>query len=199
VAAIPWPGRVSSEEVNAMSTVAEQELGPLRSLWWLLMLFGVVVLAVGVFFVASPHETLTTFTVIVGILLLLDGILAILASIFGRGEGRGMLALVGALSAIAGLVLIKKPFDTLVVFVLIFGIWLVVAGILRVVAAFGEREGRGGNIALGLVDAIAGIVILSWPGLGLSTLAIIIGIVLIFRGLLFIAAGWELRRLMRAT
>jgi uncharacterized membrane protein HdeD (DUF308 family) len=182
-----------------MSAVAEQELGPLRSLWWLLMLFGVVVLAVGVFFVASPHETLTTFTVIAGILLLLDGILAILASIFGRGEGRGMLALVGALGAIAGLVLIKKPFDTLVVFVLIFGIWLVVAGVLRVVAAFGEREGRGGNIALGLVDAIAGIVILSWPSLGLSTLAIIIGIVLIFRGLLFIVAGWELHRLTRAA
>jgi uncharacterized membrane protein HdeD (DUF308 family) len=184
-------------EVHAMSTVADQDLGPLRSLWWLLMLFGVIVLAVGIFFVASPHETLTTFTVIAGIVLLIDGVLAIIASISSRGEGRGLLALVGVLSAIAGLVLIKKPFDTLVVFVLIFGIWLIVAGVVRVVAAFGEPEGRGGNIAVGIVDAIAGIVILSWPGLGLSTLAVIIGIVLIFRGILFIVAGWELRRLLR--
>jgi uncharacterized membrane protein HdeD (DUF308 family) len=180
-----------------MNAAAEQDLGPLRSLWWLLMLFGFVVLAVGIFFVASPHETLTTFTVIAGIVLLIDGVLAIIASISSRGEGRGLLALVGVLSAIAGLVLIKKPFDTLVVFVLIFGIWLIVAGVVRVVAAFGEPEGRGGNIAVGIVDAIAGIVILSWPGLGLSTLAVIIGIVLIFRGILFIVAGWELRRLLR--
>ena len=67
----------------------------------------------GVFFVVSPHETLSTFTVIAGIFLLFDGVLALLGSIFGKGEGRGLLALIGVLSAIAGLVLIKKPFDTL--------------------------------------------------------------------------------------
>ena len=46
------------------------------------MLFGVVTLGVGVFFVVSPHETLSTFTVIAGIFLLVDGVLAIFASIF---------------------------------------------------------------------------------------------------------------------
>jgi len=180
-----------------MSTFREEQLRPLATLWWLLVLFGVVVLGVGVFFVVSPHETLTTFTVIAGILLLLDGVLAIVASIFGRGEGRGLLALVGALSAIAGLVLIKKPFDTLLVFVLIFGVWLIVAGVVRFVAAFSEAEGRTGNIVIALIDVIAGIVILSWPAPSLATLAVIIGIVLIFRGVLFIAAGFQLRRLDR--
>jgi len=180
-----------------MSTFREEQLRPLATLWWLLALFGVVVLGVGVFFVVSPHETLTTFTVIAGILLLLDGVLAIVASIFGRGEGRGLLALVGALSAIAGLVLIKKPFDTLLVFVLIFGVWLIVAGVVRFVAAFSEPEGRTGNIVIALIDVIAGAVILSWPAPSLATLAVIIGIVLIFRGVLFIVAGWQLRRLDR--
>jgi uncharacterized membrane protein HdeD (DUF308 family) len=181
-----------------MSSATDEEMRPIASLWWLLMLFGVVVLGVGIFFVASPHETLTTFTVIAGILLLIDGVLAIVASIFGRGEGRGLLALVGALSAIAGLVLIKKPFDTLVVFTLIVGVWFVVAGVVRFVAALGEPEGRAGNIVIAILDLIAGIVILSWPSLGLATLAVIIGIVLIFRGALFIGAGWELHRLGRA-
>jgi uncharacterized membrane protein HdeD (DUF308 family) len=180
-----------------MSTVREEQIRPLATLWWLLVLFGVVVLGVGVFFVVSPHETLTTFTVIAGILLLLDGVLAIVASIFGRGEGRGLLALVGALSAIAGLVLIKKPFDTLLVFVLILGVWLVVAGVVRFVAAFSEPEGRTGNIVIALIDVVAGAVILSWPAPSLATLAVIIGIVLIFRGALFIVAGWQLRRLSR--
>jgi uncharacterized membrane protein HdeD (DUF308 family) len=80
--------------------------------WWLLVLFGVVAIGVGIFLVVSPHETLTTYTVIVGILLLVDGVLGIISSIVGRGEGRRLLALLGVLSAIAGLVLIKKPFDT---------------------------------------------------------------------------------------
>src|SRR3954452_10413015 len=99
-----------------MSTLANEELRRFGSLWWLLLLFGVAVLGVGIFFVAAPHETLATFTVIAGIFLLVDGLLAIIASIFGRGEGRGVLATIGVLSAIAGLVLIKKPFGTLVVF-----------------------------------------------------------------------------------
>jgi uncharacterized membrane protein HdeD (DUF308 family) len=178
-----------------MSTNAADNLRPITSLWWLPALFGVVTFGVGVFFVVSPHETLSTFTVIAGIFLLFDGVLAIFGSIFGKGEGRGLLALIGVLSAIAGLVLIKKPFDTLVVFTLIIGVWFVVAGIVRFVVALGSPEGRGGNILTAILDLIAGILILAWPDLGLATVAVIIGIVLIMRGALFIVAGWQLHKL----
>ena len=178
-----------------MSTYAADDLRPITSLWWLPVLFGVVTFGVGVFFVVSPHETLSTFTVIAGIFLLVDGVLAIFGSIFGKGEGRGMFALIGVLSAIAGLVLIKKPFDTLVVFTLIVGVWFVVAGVVRFVVALASPEGRGGNIVTASLDVIAGILILSWPDLGLSTLAVIIGIVLILRGAVFMAAGWQLHKL----
>jgi hypothetical protein len=108
---------------------------------------------------------------------LVDGVIAIVASIFGRGEARGLLALIGVLSAIAGLILIKKPFETLVVFTLIVGVWFVVAGIVRGVTVFASPEARGGNILIALLDLIAGAVILAWPDLGLATLAVIIGIV----------------------
>lgn len=181
-----------------MSTSSE-ELREFAGLWWLVMLFGAAVFCVGAFFVVSPHESLSTFTVIAGIFLLVDGVLAIVGSIFGRGEGRGLLALIGVLSAIAGLVLIKKPFGTLVVFVLVLGVWFVVAGVVRFVAAFGESEGRAASIAIAILDVIAGAVILSWPNIGLATLAVIIGIVLLLRGAVFVAAGWELRRLGRAV
>jgi uncharacterized membrane protein HdeD (DUF308 family) len=178
-----------------MSTNAADDLRPVESLWWLPALFGVVTIGVGVFFVVSPHETLSTFTVIAGIFLLVDGVLAIFGSISGEGDGRGLLALIGVLSAIAGLVLIKKPFDTLVAFTLIFGVWFVVTGVVRFVVALGSPEGRGGNLITAILDLIAGIVILSWPDLGLSTLAVIIGIVLVVRGVLFIVAGWQLHKL----
>ena len=178
-----------------MSTYADDNLRPVTSFWWLFMLFGVATLGVGVFFVVSPHETLSTFTVIAGIFLLVDGVLAIFGSVFSKGEGRGLLALIGVLSVLAGLVLIKKPFDTLVVFTLIVGVWFVAAGIVRFVVALTSPEERGGNIVTAILDLIAGILILSWPDLGLSTLAVIIGIVLILRGLFFIASGWQLHKL----
>jgi len=178
-----------------MSTNAADNLRPVTSMWWLPALFGVVTLCVGVFFVVSPHETLSTFTVVAGIFLLVDGVLAIFGSIFDEGDGRGLLALIGVLSAIAGLVLIKKPFDTLVAFTLIVGVWFVVAGVVRFVVALASPGERRGNFVTAILDVIAGILILSWPDLGLATLAVIIGIVLIVRGALFIAAGWQLHKL----
>jgi uncharacterized membrane protein HdeD (DUF308 family) len=180
-----------------MATFSDDELVQFAKLWWLLFLFGLVAIGVGVFFVVSPHETLATFTVIAGSFLLIDGVLALLASIFGRGEGRGLLAIVGALSIIAGLVLIQKPFGTLVVFALIVGVWFIVAGVVRIASAFDTPEGRGGIIVIALVDIVAGIAILAWPELGLATLAVIIGIVLILRGILFLGTAWMLRQLGR--
>src|SRR3954447_11666766 len=179
--------------------VGARELRPASDIWWVPFLFGLAVLGVGVFFVVSPHETLSTFTVIAGIFLLVDGVLALLASIFNKGDGRGLLALIGVLSVLAGLVLIKKPFDALVVFTLIVGVWFVAAGIVRFVVAFSSPEARGGNIVTAILDLIVGVVILSWPDLGLATLAVIIGIALILRGLFFIASGWQLRKLNDVT
>src|SRR3954468_23230441 len=118
--------------------VGATELRPVSDIWWVPFLFGLAVLGVGIFFVASPHETLSTFTVIAGIFLLVDGVLALIGSVVGAVEGRGLLALIGVLSVLAGLVLIKRPFDTLVVFALIVGAWFVVAGIARFITGFAD-------------------------------------------------------------
>ena len=174
-------------------------LRDVTGLWWLVALFGVIVAGVGIFFVVSPNETLKTFTAIAGIFLLIDGVVALLAAIFGRGEGRGLAAIIGLVSILAGLVLIKRPFDTLVVFTLIVGIWFVIGGIARAVAAFSDRDARRGNLAVAALDLVAGIVLLAWPDLTLSTFAVILGIVLVVRGLLLIGSGWELRSVHRAV
>lgn len=171
----------------------ESDIKFLHAMPWLLILFGVITLGIGVFFIASPHETLSTFTVIAGIFLIFDGALALLSAIFGKGEGRGLLSVVGILSIIAGVVLIKHPFSTLVLFVMILGIWLVAAGLVRFVFAFSDSNGRGAQIILALIDFIAGIAILTWPDLSLATLAVIIGIVLGIRGIAWIYVGWVAR------
>jgi uncharacterized membrane protein HdeD (DUF308 family) len=54
-----------------MSTSPLTTLHDVTRLWWLVALFGVIVAGVGIFFVVSPHETLSTFTVIAGIFLLI--------------------------------------------------------------------------------------------------------------------------------
>ena len=80
--------------------------------WYSLLVFGLLTFAVGVFFIVDPDETLKVFTVIFGIFLLIDGVLAMLGAVFGRSDARGVLAVVGVLSVLAGLVLIEKPFGS---------------------------------------------------------------------------------------
>jgi uncharacterized membrane protein HdeD (DUF308 family) len=152
-----------------------------------------------VFFIVDPDETLKVFTVILGIFLLVDGVVAMLGAVTGRVEGRGVLAIVGALGVLAGLVLIEKPFGALHIFVLILGIWFVVVGLARLTYALTLQEGRGSYILVALIDTAAGILILGWPSIGLSTLGVIIGIVLVLRGVLFIFAGWAALRLERSA
>jgi len=166
------------------------------NLWWLAALVGVVTFGVGLFLVISPHETLKVLTVIAGVLLLVDGTFALLGALVGSGvENRGFLAMVGVLSIIAGLVLVKKPFHTLVVLTLIVGIWFVVAGAVRLVSAFSMQGSKVASILAAAVELIAGVLILSWPELGLATFAVIVGIVMMLRGLLLVYAGWLLHKL----
>jgi uncharacterized membrane protein HdeD (DUF308 family) len=164
-------------------------------IWWIGALVGLGTFGVGLFLVISPHETLKVLAVILGVLLLVDGAFAVLGAIVGASENRGLLAIVGVLSVIAGLVLVKEPFHTLVVLALIVGVWFVVAGVVRLVAAFSMIGSKAPTIFAALVDLVAGVVILSWPELGLGTFAVIVGIVMLLRGILLMYAGWLLRKL----
>ena len=175
------------------------EADQIRWISYALLFLGVLTLALGIFLVIDPDETLKVITRIIGIFLLVDGLIALIAAIVGRAESRGLFGVVGVLAAIAGLILIKKPTETVELFVLIVGIWLVVAGIARLVIAFGAgRAERGGSLTVAAIDLIAGIVILSWPGPSVKTVCIILGIVFVIRGVIYLWAGRQLNRIAKA-
>ena len=180
------------------SPVEVDDNPPVRPLLYALLVFGLLMFGLGVFLIVDPNETLKVVTVVVGIFVLVDAVILLIAAIAGRGEGRGLLAIVGVITLLAGLLLVKKPFTALYLFVAIIGIWFVIAGVARFVYAFSERAGRLGNITIAVLDVIAGVVILSWPEPSLKTLAIIIGIVFALRGGLMVYAAWRLLRLESA-
>lgn len=178
------------------ATVSETSAKP-PSIWWVPVVMGLIALGVGVFFLVGKDSTLRTVTVILGIFLLIQAVVEILTAIFGKGEGRGVLAVIGVITAIAGLLLVKKPFETLTVLVLILGIVFIVAGIARFVDAALDSHGRGWNLLVCLIDIAAGILILAWPDLTLTVVAVIVGIVLIVRGIVMIAFGLQVRKAER--
>jgi uncharacterized membrane protein HdeD (DUF308 family) len=161
--------------------------------WWLGLIVGLVTLIGGIVLIAYPGPTLTVIALLVGIELLIGGIFLIVAA-FGHPAGsRVGPVLGGALAVIAGLIVLRHPSGSVLVVALAVGIYLILAGVLRLVGAVEASEGRGWLMLAALVDLALGIVIVSWPEFGITTLAIVLGIMLIVRGLASVVVAFALR------
>jgi len=163
--------------------------------WWLFVVLGVICVATGIAAMVWPHITLLTLGILAGIYLLIAEVMEIIDAISGDAGGRAMSAILGVLALIAGLLCIRRPGESLLAVVIVVGVYLVAAGVLRIVRAFGSEGNRWWGFAAGAVDAIAGIVVLSWPELGLVTLAVFFAITMLFRGVFSIVIGLKLRGL----
>jgi len=165
--------------------------------WWLLAAAGVLSVVAGVIILFRPSESLPTLAVIAGIFLLLDGILELADSLLRRASNRGLVALLGVLTAIVGVLLIRHPVESVTAVALLIGIWLIAAGVIRYVSAFEADTYDGWHALVGLIELIAGIVIIVVPDIGFATLAAFVGIAFILNGIGMFALGGNLRTLRR--
>src|SRR4051794_6256797 len=141
--------------------------------WWLFLVLGVICVATGIAAIVWPDITLLALGLLAGIFLLVVAMMEIIDAITGDPGGRAISAILGVIALIAGLICIRRPDQSLLALVIAIGIYLVAAGVIRIVRAFGADAARGWGIWLGAVDMIMGIIILAWPKLGLATLAIL--------------------------
>src|SRR6478735_7830337 len=164
--------------------------------WWLFVVLGVICLATGVLAIVWPGLTLLTLGIFAGIYLMITAILEIIDAIAGDPGGRALSAILGIISLIAGLVFLRRPGESLLAIVIVAGIFLVAEGVIRIVRAFGSTGRRWWGVVAGLIDAVAGIIILSWPDIGLVTLAVFFAVTMLVRGVLAIVVGFKLRSLL---
>jgi uncharacterized membrane protein HdeD (DUF308 family) len=174
------------------TSFGSREIRTLTWGWWLALLIGALGIVAGIIVILKPSDSLSTLAVIFGIFILIDGIFEIAGAIFGDTESRGLLAVVGALSVIFGVLLIRHPLGGVRVVALLLGIWLIAAGVVRLISAFAFPGDRIWRIIVALVLAIFGIVIVSAPHIGYTTLALIAGICFICYGIGMLAVGWAM-------
>ena len=192
-------GRIVTEEVDLSSTsLGASELRALTWGWWLALLIGVLAIVAGIIVILKPSNSLSTLAVVFGIFILIDGIFEIVGAIAGDTESRGLLAVIGALSVIAGVLLIRHPLGGVRAVALLLGIWLIAAGVVRLIGAFAYPGNRIWRIVTALVLGIFGIVIVSEPHIGYATLAVIAGICFILYGIGMLAVGWAMHALREA-
>src|SRR3954462_12825512 len=171
----------------------EDAVQELKWAWWLLLIAGLLGITAGIIVLVQPGISLVTLAVLAGIFLLVDAIFEIAGAIAGSVPGRGMLALLGVLSAIVGVLLMRHPINGVVAIALLLGLWMLTMGVVRAMTAFEGSEQRGWNLLLAALEVIAGIVIVSSPDIGVATLALFIGISFIARGIGMCMVAWMLR------
>jgi uncharacterized membrane protein HdeD (DUF308 family) len=167
--------------------------------WWIASLVGLMSIAAGVIVVAKPSDSLATLAVVSGIFILVDGIVAVVGALAGDTESHGLVAILGVISVVIGVLLIRHPISGVNAVALLLGLWLIASAVVRVVVAFEVRDQLLRRLVVAAILAIVGILIVSSPHIRYTTLALIVGIGFIVYGVSMLVLGWALRTVHHAA
>jgi hypothetical protein len=186
-AADQYPALVEDREVTAAEL--------LRRYWWVSLLGGTVAALAGIFVLANPGRTLDLVSIALGVYLVFWGAMQLLGGLESLRERDGPLrAVLGLFGIAAGVLVVTRPIRGITVIGLVFGTYLLVSAAVAFVGAMSGVVGRSLDALRGTADLVAGIVVVAWPGIGLLTLAAILGVYLVGRGVLDVSGSLAVRR-----
>ena len=191
---LPRPMRVMSAD-RRRGDDSRMDLHQVKASGGVLIAAGVATLVVALVTIFWPDVTLLVLAILAGFNLLVLGVVGIIEGLSGDQGSRLLAAILGLLAVIAGIILIRRPSESVLAFILVLGIWFVVSAVVAFVRAIFEPEARGVRFVVALVEFIFGILILALPKLSIGTLAVLCGLAFAVRGAGLIAAGLELRRM----
>jgi uncharacterized membrane protein HdeD (DUF308 family) len=180
------------------------DLQPPKPAKWLAYLFlfiGVVTIGFGVAALVYPKVTLLVISIIFGINFLFIASLDIVEAVMDDELDtlhRVLGVIVGLIGIVAGLIVLRHPFDSLAVILLVLGIYLVIAGIVGAIRALKALSSERAMRALGAIaEFTVGLIILAVPGISLASLAILAGIGIVFRGIAVTVLGFATLKLAK--
>ena len=161
---------------------------------------GVICLALGLVALIWPQATLLVVAFVFGLQLMAVGVMRVIAAVLLKplpGWSRAVSGVLGALTALAGIICFFRPGTSLFVLAIVLAVGWLIDGVSQLVSAFTvpRRTGeRVGLIAFGALAIIAAIVVLTFPGESLVLLARTGGVILIAFGVLSLIAAIAARR-----
>ncbi|KAF1695285.1 HdeD family acid-resistance protein [Pseudoxanthomonas koreensis] len=169
--------------------------------WWVFLLYGLLAIAFGLFALIRPQSTVWVMIMAFGLLALGDGVVSIISVLRKQVALPNWLLVVYGLASIGfGILALLQPQMVATALVWLLAIWLVVAGIARIVFAVQMRRLVEGNWLLalsGLLALLLGLLFLLQPDIGVATIAIWLGIGALLFGVLQLALAFYLYRRSR--
>ncbi len=160
-----------------------------RDLWKLVLGWGVLILVLGVLMLVRPGASIVFAAALLATYLVLSGIaeMVLAAVVDASAASRAPLFFTGALSMALG-VLAFRHFgyaSAVLLLALAIGAVFVFEGISDIALALEDPSlpDRGWYIVLGIIELIAGIVMLAWPFRSLAAATVVAGVCLVAIGL----------------
>ncbi|MFD3518051.1 HdeD family acid-resistance protein [Streptomyces sp. NPDC058657] len=168
-----------------------------RGAWQAVLAAGVLSLVLGVAVLVWPGVTLLVVASFFGAYLLVSGVLQLVAA-FGTHVSaalRVMAFISGALSILLGLLCFRGAMQSLLLLALWIGIGWLFRGITQTVAGISDSEmpARGWQICLGVLSALAGVVLITSPLDSVAVLTVVGGCWLVAVGVVEIVTGLRIR------
>lgn len=105
-------------------------------LWWLMTLFAVFNIIIGVFLLRNPLVAATIFVVLLAIFIFVQSIIdLVIASYAGKGDNRWIWVMTGVFGIVMGFVMLFYPLAASVAFVWVLGVYTLVHGIVAIAFA----------------------------------------------------------------
>jgi len=169
--------------------------------WWLMLLIGIALLAVGVLVFVYPAQSYTGMAILFGWVILVSGILEVVISATNDHfvTGRGWMLAGGIIQIILGLILVFNVALSAVTLPLVLGFWL----LFRAFSTIGlgsdmramEISGSGWTIASGVLLMLCALWLLLRPLVFGSAFVIAwVGIGLLFAGVAAVTLAFQLHR-----
>ena len=176
----------------------------ISAVWWLILLRGILLLVLGGYALFRPEMTVLALTKVLGIFVLVDGVLAILAGILGWTHSRIWAILRGILAIVIGIFVFGHAAVvagiTAMVIVFVLAAYSIASGILEIVAAIRERkeiEGEGWLILGGVLSIIFGLILAAAPLTSSMILIRILGVFALCFGIVLIALAFRAKNLAK--
>jgi uncharacterized membrane protein HdeD (DUF308 family) len=165
--------------------------------WWALAVRGVAAILFGLAAIIWPGLTLAVLIIVYGAYAVVDGVFAIVAGLrAGSGTHKWLLLAEGALGILAGLIAVFWPGVTAVVLLYIISFWAIFGGLLRIVGAImlrREIDNEWSMALSGVLWMLLGIVLVVLPGVGLLSLAWLIGVFALGAGVTLLVLAFRVR------
>jgi uncharacterized membrane protein HdeD (DUF308 family) len=164
--------------------------------WWLLLVSGAVSLILGIALIASTGQTLAFVATLIGIWILIMGAIRFLIAIFGSGvEDRWILAIVGIVGVILGVLVIRNQEAAIATVIIILGLYWLISGLVDFFRAVTNSDlpDRGWRFVGATVSIAAGAVVLLWPAASVKVLALVSGIYLVIIGIIEIVGSFQVK------